>query len=132
MSIKIDQAMISRYVSLGLGHPTAFENQTFIPTAGTAYVELINLPNDITALTIDGLNETDGLFRVNVRYPATIGAVPTKNTAEAIMTGFGVGNRVFYSGQYATITAVSRTRGIVEGGWYKITVNITYRAFITR
>lgn len=132
MSLKIDQAFIEAFIDASFGLEIAYQNQSYTPTAETPYAELLNIPNNITALDLNDMNETDGLFRVILRYPADTGAITAKTKAEAIMDAYPIGSSVSYSGQSARITAVNRQAGIVEEGWYVTVITITYRAFIAR
>lgn len=132
MSIKIDQAFIQSFIDGAYGLETAYQNQPYTPTAGTPYAELLNIPNDITALDLKDTNETDGLFRIILRYPVDSGAFAAKNEAETIMANYPIGSSVSYSGQSARITAVNRQQGVVEESWYVTLITISYRAFIPR
>tara|TARA_R110000765_G_scaffold7650_3_gene24961 strand:- start:831 stop:1229 length:399 start_codon:yes stop_codon:yes gene_type:complete len=132
MSIKIDQAFVDSFINASFGIEIAYQNQSYTPTAGTAYAELLNIPNDITALDLNDTNETDGLFRVILRYPVDSGAIAAKTKAEAIMDNYPIGSSVSYSGQSARITAVNRQQGVVEESWYVTLITISYRAFIPR
>lgn len=132
MSLKIDQAFVESYIDGAFGLPISYENAPYTPTAGTAYAELINLPNPIDSLTLADMNETSGLFRIILRYPADGGAIAAKTKAEAIMAHYPIGSSVAYSGQSATIRSVSRQAGVVEDAWYTLVVSIRYISFITR
>ena len=132
MSIKIDQAFIQSFIDGAYGLGTAYQNQPYTPIAGTPYAELLNIPNDITALDLKDTNETDGLFRIILRYPVDSGAFAAKNEAETIMADYSIGSSVSYSGQSARITAVNRQQGVVEESWYVTLITISYRAFIPR
>lgn len=132
MSIKIDQAFIESFIDGAYGVDIAYQNQPYTPTAGTPYAELLNIPNDITALDLSDTNETDGLFRIILRYPVDTGAIAAKIKAEAMMASYSIGSSVSYSGQSARITAVNRQQGVVEESWYVTLITISYRAFIPR
>jgi|TARA_R110002126_G_scaffold69418_1_gene175294 hypothetical protein len=132
VSIKIDQAFIQSFIDGAYGLETAYQNQPYTPTAGTPYAQLLNIPNDITALDLKSTNETDGLFRIILRYPVDSGAFAAKNQAETIMADYSIGSSVSYSGQSARITAVNRQQGVVEESWYVTLITISYRAFIPR
>jgi hypothetical protein len=132
VSIKIDQAFIQSFIDGAYGLETAYQNQPYTPTAGTPYAQLLNIPNDITALDLKDTNETDGLFRIILRYPVDSGAFAAKNQAETIMADYSIGSSVSYSGQSARITAVNRQQGVVEESWYVTLITISYRAFIPR
>ena len=73
MTTKIDQAFINTYIDADLGLDIAHENTSFKPTAGTEYVELINIPNDTTPLSLNDSDQSDGLFRIILYWPADVG-----------------------------------------------------------
>jgi len=132
MSIKIDQAFVQSFIDGSFGLPVDYENMPYTPVSGTAFAELIHLPNPIDSLTLADMNETSGIFRIILRYPADGGAVAAKTKAEAIMAHYPIGSSVAYSGQSATIRSVDRQAGVVEDAWYTLVVSIRYISFITR
>ena len=132
MSKKIDQAFVSAYIDAGIGLDVAHENSGFSPTAGTEYVELINIPNDITPLSVTGTDQTDGIFRIILYWPVNVGAIQAKLKADEILAVFTLGSKVCYESQCATITRASRQKGLSVDGWYKTILTISYRAFIAR
>ena len=50
MSLKIDQAFIESFINANFGLEIAYQNLPYEPTANIPYAELLNIPNDITAL----------------------------------------------------------------------------------
>lgn len=130
--IKIDQAFIQAFINGGFDLPIAHENLLYEPTAGIEYAELINIPNDITPLSLNDTDETDGLMRVILYYPANEGSIQAKTKADEIMAVFKIGTRVCYSSQCATVTRISRHRGVFEKNWYKIVITIGYYSLIGR
>ena len=132
MSVKIDQAFISAFIDGDFGLSIAHENKNFEPTAGTEYVELINIPNDITPLTVNGATETDGLLRIILYWPENKGSIQAKLKADEILTAFSMGTRVCYDSQCATITRLGRYAGVTEAGWHHTIITIGYTAFISR
>lgn len=132
MSIKIDQALISHFIDADLGLPIAHENLAYEPIAGDAYAEIIVLPNDITALNYKHTNQTDGVFRIILRYPQNYGAMVAKTAAETILNHFSIATLLEYGGVFVEITGGKRDPGVPEDGWYKLVLTVPYRAFITR
>lgn len=130
--LKIDQALLSHFIGGNYGLPVAHENQPYQPTNGQPYAEVLVIQNSVTPFSLASSNETDGIFRVILRYPADGGAVPAKQKAEAISNGFAIGSRLEYQGVAVTITAQSRVPGVPEDGWYKQVLTFNYRAFTDR
>lgn len=131
MSTKIDQAFIDTFINASFGLEIAHENLPDEPTAGTEYAELINLPNDTTALSLNDLNETDGLFRINLYWPVNKGSIAPKAKADEILAIFTIGTTVCYDSQCATVDSVSREKGATVDNWYKTIITIGYYASIS-
>lgn len=110
----------------------AYENQPYTPTVGRPYAELRILPNDITPVSLAHSDETDGVFRVILRYPVEKGDFPAKTMADRIFAAFPIGARLAYSGQTVTITSQQRQPGVAEEGWYVLVLTMAYKAFLTR
>jgi hypothetical protein len=132
MSVKIDQALISAFIDASFGLPIAHENGTYDPQPGTDYAELLVLQNNITPLNLSSSNETDGIFRVILRYPAGELAITSKTMADTIFANFGIGQRLSYSGVKVTIMSNQRGPGVNEDSWYKMVLTMSYRAFLAR
>jgi len=132
MSFKIDAALIQEFIDNNFSLPMAHENLPYEPVSGTAYADLRVIPNDITVLSYNNSDDTDGVFRILLNYPADTGAVAAKLKADEIMTAFKNGTRLNYNGQQVFITKVSRNTGEVLDGWYRLPVFIYYYAIIAR
>lgn len=130
--IEIDQALLTAFIGGGFGLPVAHENLSYSPAPGTAYAEVLVLQNDITALTLKHSNETDGVFRVLLNYPADTGAVAAKTKADEIFEVFKIGERLTYGGVTLTIRSNQRQPGVNEDGWYKLVLTMPYRALVPR
>lgn len=135
MSVKIDQAFTQAFIDGSFGLPIAHEAAPYKPSNGTAYAEIFILPNDITPYSIGSTDETDGIFRVILRYPNGAedeNGISAKTKADEIFAAFPIGSRVTYSGVSATVTSLSRQRGVPENGWYSLVLSISYRSFLAR
>ena len=131
MSIKIDQALIKKFEDSSFGLPIAYEDSNFDP-AGSAYAEIIVAPNNITPLGLSETNETDGVFRVILRYPTGNQAVAAKQKADSIFAAFPIGQRLTYDSTVVLITSNKREPGYPEDGWYKLVLTMAYKAYLTR
>jgi hypothetical protein len=132
MSVKIDQALILHFVGGDFGIDAAYENQPYTPRQGVPYAEVSVLQNDITPVDLHYNNETDGTFRVVLRYPINTGAVAAKEMADQIFAHFAIGEQLSFDGQDLLITSHHRMSGASEQGLYKIVLTIGYQAYILR
>lgn len=132
LSINIDKGLISAWIYGEFDIDVAHENMPYKPTGQTPYAEVIVLQNDITPATLNDSNDTDGVFRVILRYPVNTGAIAPKVKADQIFSVFRIGTRIVYDGVMLTIMANQRGPGLAENGWYKLVLDMPYRANIKR
>jgi len=112
--------------------PIAHENKNYIPTAGTPYAEIMVIGNDVTPADLAHTNETDGVFRVILRYPADSGAIAAKSMSDKITTFYNIGKVIEYDTQSVTIRKFSDAPGESRDGWYVYIVNVYYKAYARR
>jgi len=130
--LEIEQAFTADFIAQGFGLPIAHENSGFEPVAGTPYVELTMFPNDETGASLAHRNETDGFFQFVLRYPENGGAITAKTMRETMLAAYPVARILTYGGQKVHITGQHGMRGINEGGWFRLTCAVFYRAFTPR
>lgn len=132
MTIKIDQALTQWFLAGNFGLPIAHENQTYTPAGQSPWCEIRVIPNDVTAATIRHSSETDGVFRVILRYPQGTGAIAAKQKADQILAHFRLGTRLSFDGQRVNLTSTKRDQGVADDGWYSLVLTVGYRVFLTR
>lgn len=128
----VDQALISSFVNADFGLPIAHENREYTPVAGTAYAEILVFQNDKTPWAVEDVDESDGVFRIILRYPSGQGVGGIKNKADEIIDTYKIGSRIIYNDQVIEVTAVNRAVGVQESGWYKIVIDVRYKTFFRR
>ena len=128
----VDQAFISSFVNADFGLPIAHENRDYTPVQGTAYAEILVLQNDKTPWSVEDVDESDGVFRVILRYPSGQGVGAVKNKADEIIDNYKNGSEITHNGQTVKIISVNRAVGVQETGWYKMMVDIRYKTFFGR
>ena len=131
-SVDIDRALVQAFIAANFGLPIAHENLPYSPVSGTPYVELRVLQNDTTPLNLAHTDQTDGVFRVILRYPVSSGAIAAKVKASEIFGTFRIGHRHCYGSTCVTMTGHSRQPGVAEDGWYKLIADVRYRAHLKR
>ena len=128
----VDQALSDSFIYGDFGLPIAHENRDYKPVSKTAYAEILVLQNDKTAWTIEDVDQSDGVFRVILRYPSGQGVGGIKNKADEIIDTYKIGSRIIYNDQEIEVTAVSRDVGVQETGWYKMIIDVRYKTFFGR
>jgi len=131
--LKINQAFIKSFIDADFGLDIAHENIDYKPKAGTPYAEIFVIGNDVTPATLTaGLYETDGVFRVILRYPSGGGAVAARAMSDRITAHYYIGREIEYDSQRAIIRKFSGAPGESRDGWYVFIVNIYYKAYVRR
>lgn len=130
----IRSALIEGWLDGNFGLPTAYENVAFTPTAGTAYAAVHIVPSkpDVATMGTGGRDEHDGFMQVDLYYPTGAGDMPAVQKADDIYSYFHAGRTLAYQAQRVRVQITERSQGRVENGWYRLTMTIYYRAFISR
>ena len=128
----VDSALVGSFIDQDFGLPIAHENRNYKPISGTAYAEILVLQNDKTAWSIEDVDQSDGVFRVILRYPSGQGVGGIKNKVDEIIDTYKIGSRIIYNDQVIEVTAVNRGVGVQETGRYKIVIDVRYKTFFRR
>jgi len=132
--LKIKQAFTQSFIDQGFFHldQIAHENISFTPENGTPYAEISVITNDKTPFTVDDADETDGIFRVILRYPENTGSIQAGQKADKILNFYKIGSRIHYENVNVIMTRQSLAAGVSEAGWHKLVLTINYRTFLRR
>lgn len=131
---KIKSALVDAFQTGGFSLPTAYENRNYEPKPGTPWAELFVIPNQPEVATLGDAGEDShtGIFQINLNYPPNQGEGPILATADAVRAVFSAGKRLTNNGQTMTVLSCGRSRGIQAGGWYRISITITWYALTAR
>lgn len=132
----IDSALIDRFMAGGF-FPAAqvqTENENFTPPTGKPWARITNLTAQPDQATLgDGGQDLHvGILQVDLFYPQGKGRAAALAMADRIRAHFKGGDGWRYDGQAVRVTSCGRGTGINEGGWYRISVSINWKAHVTR
>ena len=129
--VAIETALEQRLLTMPGRPPVAWEDVTYKPTTGTAYLAVHSLRNTPIdhAITLDS-REDRGVLQITVWHPAGQGKVAATQKAEAVAAHFAAG---------LTLTAgakrvlVYRSPAIAscmpdDAGWLSVPVSISWSA----
>lgn len=100
---------------------------------GVPYVHIFVIPNDVTPFDVADTDETDGVFRIILRYPTdkfTLDDVEQKT--DEIEDYYTIGRKFEHNGQTVQVRKRNTPPGVVENGWHKMIVDIIYNAYMDR
>ena len=129
----IDDAFLADFRAQSFGYPLDDDsNAGFVPAAGTPYIRVRNFLNAEGARSISSHNEVTGAFQFTIFWPEGTGSYDPVALADTIFDAFPVGRSITRDGQSALVTGRHRMSTYPEDGWFKVSGNITYRAFLAR
>lgn len=126
----IPAAIIARYRAGAFftDQLTAWENAAFTkPASSVAWAALFHIPSAQSPLSLATTNENTGLAQIDLNYPENTGAGAALAKADAIGASFKRGTIL---AGLVEITAFDVSQGRVVDGWYRVSLSISYRAFV--
>ena len=124
----IQAALDTRLSALAGGNPIAWPNIEYAPTGGTTYLRPSFLPADTlqSGLGVTGLDETNGIYQVDVVYKANSGRT---TVADAVADHFKRGTVASYNGVNVRVRSVSIAPAIFEGAWHFVPVSVSFQTY---
>ncbi|QEY70509.1 phage tail terminator-like protein [Pseudomonas denitrificans (nom. rej.)] len=129
--IKINAALVAGLAAAALGVPTAEEGTNFTPPAvSLPWAAWFNLPadTDVASLGVGGMDETVGVFQVDLNYPLNGGTKAILTAVQKLRDYFVAGRSLVYQTQCVHIERVTRNNLRPVDGWQQINVSIYYSA----
>lgn len=124
----IQAAFDNRLNTLPGGYDIAWPNIPFEPQAGSTYIRPSFLPADTTqvGLGADGLDDTTGIYQIDVVYPAGTGR---SSIPDAVADHFSRGTVLSYNGTNVRIRSVSIAQALRDGAFYFVPVSIAFQTY---
>ena len=129
--VKINAALVSGLTAAALGIPTANEGKNFTPpSVSLPWAAWFNLvaDTDVASLGAGGMDETVGIFQVDLNYPLNDGTGNILAQVQKLRDYFVAGRRLVYQGQCVKVERVTRNNLRPVNGWQQINVSIYYSA----
>lgn len=129
--IRINAALVQGLAAAGLGLTIAPEGKNFTPpSVSTPWAAWFNLPasTDTSSLGVGGMDETVGVFQVDLNYPMNDGTGNILAAVQKLRDYFVAGRRLVYQTQCVHIERVTRNNLRPVDGWQQINVSIYYSA----
>lgn len=130
--VAVETALELRLQAMPNALPIAWEDASYTPVTGVAYLKVHHLHNTPRDKYLEGGSaELVGIFQVTVVHPAGKGKVAAKQLAERVAAVFApvqeleAGNHTIALNQTPAIA----TGMPDDGGWYEVPISIPWRAF---
>jgi len=127
--LNIYQAFVESFQSEDFGIDVVCENES-APSSSNSYAELQMGLFEKKPFTLSDSDQIEGGFRVILRYPE---GSEVNDAREKIEAYYKIGLSIELDGnEKAVISGFSKEVGEVEDGWYKLILNVRYRAIVKR
>ena len=131
---EIGKTLINSFDNAEFDLPTKTENEIYDPVIGTAYAELIVLPNEKTAYSVKDTDQSNGIFRIILRYPIGESKDTIKAKADEIFNVYKLHSIVTdtENNNYVEIIKQNCQEGVRETAWHKLVLDLYYQTFTRR
>lgn len=131
---EVEDLLINSFDNADFDLPTKTENEIYDPVIGTAYAELIVLPNEKTAYSVKNTDQSNGIFRIILRYPIGESKDTIKAKADEIFSVYKLHSIVTdtENNNYAEIVKQNCQEGVRETAWHKLVLDLYYQTFTRR
>lgn len=121
-------ALDNRLSTMTGGHPIAWPNTPYEPQSGTTYLRPHFLPQETiqVGLGSDGLDDTMGIYQVDVVTPAESGR---STIPDDIADHFSRGTVLSYNSVNLRIRSVSIGPAIRDGAFYFVPLSISFQTY---
>lgn len=126
----IDAALERHLLTLPGAPPIAWEDVSYTPTTGQAYLQVNQLRNNpIDHGIANGLREDRGILQITVVHPAGGGKVAALSLAHKVASHFPRLLRLSAAdGVISIYKSPSVASGLPDDGWYRVPISISWRA----
>lgn len=125
----IDAALESHLLTMANLPPVAWEDVSYKPVIGVAYLQVNQLRNTPIEYGIaNDIREDRGILQVTVVYPGGRGKVDALNLASKVAGHFPIDTDIILGDYHLSITNHPTVHtGIPDEGWYRVPVSIPWQ-----
>jgi len=124
----IQAALENRLDSLSGGYDIACPNVKYEPTGNNTFI----VPNFIQEETLQvglgasGKDETNGIFQIDVVYPAGLGR---SSVPDSVADHFKRGTTMTYNSVNVRVRSVSIAQAITDGAFHSVPVSVNFQSY---
>lgn len=124
----VQAALDSRLSTLAGGYTIAWPNIKFEPEASDTFLSPNFIPDDTIQVGLgeNGKDETNGLYQIDVVYPAGQGRT---SIPDSIADHFKRGTVLAYNGVNVRVRSVSIAQAITEGQFHFVPVTVNFQTY---
>jgi len=123
----IRTALDTKLNSLTGGTPIAWENGSYPPIKGTAFIRPRLIPSPSLLADFNGLQDNRGIYQIDLFYPLSNGTGDMLTKMDQIYDHFKNDIRLVSEGVVVNINEITRTRaGEVDEAWFMASLEIHF------
>lgn len=117
----------------GFPSQVAYENVMFTSTVGTPYARMTLMPQLGRPFSVSSdVKRHDGLFQVDIFYPANAGTALAEAAADAVRDALSAAKRLAAGSDILAIDYVERAAALQQPDWIQIPVTAKWHCFSVR
>lgn len=124
----IQAALENRLNSLSGGYDIAWPNVKYEPTGNNTFIVPNFIPEETlqVGLGASGKDETNGIFQIDVVYPAGLGR---SSVPDSVADHFKRGTTMTYNSVNVRVRSVSIAQAITEGAFHFVPVSVNFQSY---
>lgn len=130
----IEKALIAGVRTVDAVTPIAYPNNELETKPDGLWLQLHNMRSESAPATLGDAGEDNhpGFLQIDINYPSNKGAKEVLSKADELAAYFVAGRALLYSAQIVKVLSCSLTQGRYVGGYYRVSLTVTYYARTTR
>lgn len=131
---KVNGALITRWDAGAFGLTKYVQGKDATPTPGVKHAIIWVIPSPVDGVSMGptGYDRMAGIMQVDLRYPTNQGTGDIIAKADAIAAYFQRGQSQVYQSQQVWFRGTSIQQPIIEDGWLKCIVDVSWYTDIAR
>lgn len=124
----IQAALDTRLGTLSGGYDIAWPNLNYEPAAGSTFITPNFIPTETlqVGLGASGKDETNGIYQIDVVYPAGSGR---STIPDVVADHFKRGTVLSYNGVNIRVRSVSIAQAITDGAFHFVPVSVDFQTY---
>lgn len=128
--LDIQAALDTKLNQLAGGIDVAWENTSYIPTKGTAYLRPSLLMAPSSLLNFESLQMNQGIYQIDLFYPLDRGPGDMLMKADEIHDHFKTDLKLVSNGVSVYLKAISRTTpSEIDEAWFMASIEINFKCY---
>ena len=126
----IEKALIGAVRTVDAVSPIAYPNNELETKPDAVWLQIHNMRSESAPATLGDAGEDNhpGFLQIDINFPSNKGTKEVLSKADEFAAYFTAGKTLVYAAQEVKVLSCSLTQGRYVGGYYRVSLTVTYYA----